>query len=255
MLRHELASGHYVKAVHNRALQELTGRTSGSIERKHQNISAVLVRLGLPWINGYKPLPNFQNALIEGISRYLSARREPLLDLKEPQQWRVAEAKELWIGPPPVIEETESPTPPALHRLVRKFDPAERDARNRELGEQGEALVFEHERRRLVAEGREDLARKVEWTSKEVGDGAGYDIKSFDNSGYERLIEVKTTAGAATTPFFISENERAFSEERPEAFRLLRLYSFLDRPAAFELVPPLQERLQLSPIGYRARLN
>jgi hypothetical protein len=42
-------------------------------ERKHQNISAVLQKLGLPWIFGYKPLPNYQNSLIADIEHYLSS--------------------------------------------------------------------------------------------------------------------------------------------------------------------------------------
>jgi hypothetical protein len=59
MLRLELAGQSYVKAHRNAALQELTRRSRGSIERKHQNISAVLVKLGMPWISGYKPLANY----------------------------------------------------------------------------------------------------------------------------------------------------------------------------------------------------
>jgi hypothetical protein len=86
------------------------------------------------------------------------------------------------------------------------------------------------------------------------GDGAGYDIRSFEPDGRERLIEVKTTNGPAKTPFFLSENERAFSDERPDAFWLLRLYSFVETPSAFELRPPLSERLALNPTSYRASL-
>lgn len=164
----------------------------------------------------------------------------------------VAEVGALWVGEPPSPSPDDRIETPALRRLIGRFDPAERDARNRRLGEQGEALVFAHERRLLIARGRDDLASKVEWTSKERGDGAGYDIRSFEADGRERLIEVKTTNGAALTPFFLSENERAFSEERPDAFRLLRLYGFVKGPAAFELTPPLHERLTLSPTNYRA---
>ena len=109
-----------------------------------------------------------------------------------------------------------------------------------------------HERLRLIAGDRADLARKLEWTSEVRGDGAGYDIHSFELDGRDRLIEVKTTNGTARTPFFLSENERAFSEERPEAFRLLRLHSFIQKPSAFELAPPLQDHLTLHPANYRA---
>ena len=111
-----------------------------------------------------------------------------------------------------------------------------------------------HEQSELRTAGRDDLARKVEWTSEVRGDGAGYDIRSFEPNGNERLIEVKTTNGPAKTPFFLSENERAFSDERADAFRLLRLYGFIEKPCAFELRPPLSERLALNPVSYRANL-
>jgi hypothetical protein len=141
-----------------------------------------------------------------------------------------------------------------MRQLIRKFDPAERDARNRSLGKRGEELVYLHEQLKLRTADRDDLARKVEWTSEVKGDGAGYDIRSFEPNGSERLIEVKTTNGPAKTPFFLSENERAFSDERADAFRLLRLYAFIEKPCAFELRPPLSERLALNPVSYRATL-
>jgi hypothetical protein len=42
MLTLELSRQPYVKSHRNSALQDLTGRSHGSIEYKHQNISAVL---------------------------------------------------------------------------------------------------------------------------------------------------------------------------------------------------------------------
>lgn len=252
MLELELVGQPFNKAAHNRALQSLTGRVHGSIEKKHQNISAVLVRLGLPWINGYKPLPNFQNALIDGIGRYLALKGEPLIGVATATPARLAEPASLWIGAPPPLSPDDQKETEALRRLVRKFDPAKRDAANRKLGRQGEELVLEHERSRLIAADRKDLERKLEWTSEVRGDGAGYDIHSFELDGKDRLIEVKTTNGHALTPFFLSENERQFSTERPDAFRLLRLYNFTEKPSAFELRPPLEDHLRLSPATYRA---
>ena len=64
MLASELRGVPYNKAAHNRALRaRLDDRTHGAVERKHQNISAVLIELGFPYINGYKPLRNIQNML------------------------------------------------------------------------------------------------------------------------------------------------------------------------------------------------
>lgn len=254
MLADELGGRPYNKAQHNEALQALIPRNRKAIEYKHCNISAVLERLGIPYIPGYKPLHHYQNALIDAVERRLASEGQPIFQFAAATPERVAEAPTLWIGPPPEVSPKEHSEPERLRQLIRKFDPAERDARNRKLGKQGEELVYMHEQQLLRAADRSDLAKKVEWTSEVRGDGAGYDIRSFELDGSERLIEVKTTNGPAKTPFFISENERAFSDDRPDAFRLLRLYSFVEKPSAFELRPPLSERLALNPANYRASL-
>ena len=71
MLSDELAGNKFNKAAHNRTLQELIGRSKGSIEFKHQDISAVLKGLGETWINGYKPALNFQMSLADAVARHL----------------------------------------------------------------------------------------------------------------------------------------------------------------------------------------
>lgn len=251
MLSSELVRHSYVKLYHNAKLQSLTGRSHRSIEFKHQNISAVLQRLGMPWILGYKPKQHYQNALIDGIERYL-ASKGPSLAIGESQTDGVVEAEVLYAGPAPTIERVPPKEFPALERLVRKFDPAVRDDRNRALGKKGEERVLASEIARLRLAGRDDLAKKVSWVSQEVGDGAGYDILSYTNVGEERFLEVKTTTGYARTPFFLSANERAFSVERPEEFRIFRLYDFAREPKAFEIAPPLESALVLEAANYRA---
>ena len=67
MLREEFAGRPYNKADHNRELRRLMpGRSKGSVEFKHQNISAVLVTFDLPYLEGYKPRFNYQ-ALLEKV--------------------------------------------------------------------------------------------------------------------------------------------------------------------------------------------
>lgn len=260
MLSLELSGKEFVKAQRNAALQAATGRSKGSIEFKHQNISAVFVKLGLPWIIGYKPMANFQRALIDGVERRLSTSAA-LTDLQSamarpaPSVAGLAEHAGLFIEAAPQLSNGDLDVPEPLARLVRKFDPAARDARNRALGRNGEELIVNHEREHLARCGRDDLARKIRWVSEEDGDGAGYDIASFDAQGRERLIEVKATVGHMTTPFFLTENERAFSAERPDAFRLMRIYDFVRTPRAFELAPPLDACLLLRPAVYRASFD
>jgi hypothetical protein len=250
MLSHEINRRTYVKAHHNEALRRTIDRSKGAVEFKHGNISAVLIELGLPILRGYKPAWNFQNALFDAIERYLlehPATLTPTVILSG----GAAEPMGLFEEAPPL---TMAPAvrDKNLERLVRKFDPVERDFRNRALGEAGEALVLHHERSLLEQAGCHDLAKRVRWVSKEDGDGAGYDIRSYEPGGAEKLIEVKTTNGGQRTPFFITRNEKELSDERPDAFRLYRVYDFVPSPRLFTLRPPLEDALLLETETWRA---
>jgi hypothetical protein len=151
-----------------------------------------------------------------------------------------------------VKEVTSEKLPEPLRRLVRKFDPVERDLCNRSLGKAGEEFVVDVERRQLTGADRPDLARKVRWVAAEDGDGAGYDVLSFDSSGRERLLEVKTTNGSARTPFFLTRNERDLAEERPLDWRIYRVHLFAKEPRIFTIAPPLEKVLNLRPETWRA---
>src|SRR5712675_2434031 len=72
MLAADLSGQPYIKSRHSAALMARIGRTHRSVEFKHQNISAVLDELGMPWIPGYKPKRNYQNAIFDAIDRYLT---------------------------------------------------------------------------------------------------------------------------------------------------------------------------------------
>src|ERR1700680_4298201 len=78
MLAADLSRRPYVKSRHSAALMARIGRTHRSVEFKHQNISAVLDELGMPWIPGYKPKRNYQNAIFDAIDRYLSRNPDVL---------------------------------------------------------------------------------------------------------------------------------------------------------------------------------
>ena len=75
MLAADLAGQPYVKSRHSAALMAQIGRSHRSVEFKHQNISAVLDGLGLPWIPGYIPKSNYQNSIFDAVDRYLSQHR------------------------------------------------------------------------------------------------------------------------------------------------------------------------------------
>jgi hypothetical protein len=128
----------------------------------------------------------------------------------------------------------------------------ERDHRNRSLGKAGEEFVLDVERRRLTGADRPDLARKVRWVAAEDGDGAGYDVLSFDLTGSDRLLEVKTTNGSARTPFFLTKNECNLATERPADWRIYRVHLFAKEPRIFSIAPPLEYAVNLRPEIWRA---
>jgi hypothetical protein len=53
MLAEERAGRDYNKSEYRRSVIAAIGRKPGSIERKRQNVSAVLDEIGVPWIQGY----------------------------------------------------------------------------------------------------------------------------------------------------------------------------------------------------------
>lgn len=257
MLDVELARRPFSKAEHRRALQKrLPARAEGSIEFKHQNISAVLLGMGKPWIIGYKPAANFQMPLVDSVLRWLT--RSPDWLTPKPTSpttslQAVFDETALWFGTPPTLKNAPSPIDPKLLSAIgRKVDVAAQDARNRSLGMAGEERVLRHEYSMLRSAGRADLAKRIRWTSREDGDGFGFDIASFDPNGAERLIEVKTTNGWERTPFHISSNEIAVANERSKEWRLVRLYDFAREPKAFEIRPPLERHVELTPTSFLA---
>jgi len=249
MLGAEIRRVFYDKTQHRKALMDRIDRSNGSIEFKHQNISAVLQLLDLPWINGYKPRANFQNSIVSAIERYLL--KHPAAQHPEALAGAFTERPQLFIEPPPALESRRE-RPEVVQRLVQKFNPAERDFINRKLGHDGEEMIFKFEQQRLRQADRPDLARKVRWISQEEGDGAGYDILSFDQRGRERFLEVKTTVGSQTAPFYLTRNELSFSNERPTEFRICRLYDFSKIPRMFEIAPPLNKFVHLEPLSFEA---
>ena len=261
MLAKEIAGRPYDKSAHRRALMPLLDdRSKGSIEFKHQNISAVLNRLGMRWINGYKPARNAQASLADAVELYLCANPD-LLDLAlglDPMVAKFAESEvkdfgEIDMLPPPTISNRQPRDVKPFMRVAAKLDIAGRNERNRELGRNGEEAVFAHERKRLRDAGRDDLARRVRWVSRDDGDGAGYDISSFClRDGAQRLLEVKTTGGWEWTPFHITRNELEVSEENRAEWRLFRLFDFPRAPKAFRLHPPLDRHVSLIATNYRA---
>lgn len=98
---------------------------------------------------------------------------------------------------------------------------------NIKIGDLGERLVYEYEKRKLELAGIKNIEEKLFLTSKHKDYGNAYpvDIISYDiEKKCKIFIEVKTTKGKATDPFYISESERKLSKEHRNNYKLYRVY-------------------------------
>lgn len=240
---------------------KLQSRSEVSIKLMHRIVSGVLVGLGLPYIEGYAPLGNFQRVLANEVEAYLDQHiglldklaNAPKLNPNQYIPSSTPNLNRIIVEPP---QKGIAPKPsykPWLSRKCRKIDFAERDAANRQLGTIGENFVYDLERYRLKKAGRDDLAQKVIWASKEIGDGLGFDIISFDDADdSERMIEVKTTALGKFFPFYLSRNEVLCSEDLSNQYHLFRVFDFGRSPRLYILHGSLQNLVKLEPVLYQA---
>jgi hypothetical protein len=260
MLSLELAGQSFSKTAHRKALQQkLNGRSNGSIEFKHCNISAVMMDLGFHPIRGYRPRFNYQSLLREVVEAQV-ARQTSLDSLALAAVEQPAVSPEVIdftkvIADAPARQHIASDAAPYRSYAPVKRDYIAREARNATLGIAGEEFVVRFEHWRLTQLGQPKLADRVEHVSQTQGDGLGYDVLSFDADGKERFIEVKTTAFSKETPFFVTRNELDFSKDASDHFVLCRLFEFRQKPRLFALKGALDQHCSLDPVTYRASFS
>jgi hypothetical protein len=260
MLTLELRGQAFNKAEHNRQLlQKLDDRSHGSIERKHQNISAILIESGYPYVEGYKPLGNYQELLRVVVEERLYAAPgveslvANVVAMPAVETPNVNDLLAIEVDSPTREEKTSrTREQPQDARKPMRRNYLEMEARNSSLGRAGEELAVRFERERLRRIGEPKLAANVQAVALTLGDHVGYDVLSFERDGRERLIEVKTTRFGAWTPFFASRNEVDVSQQRAEQYQLYRIFAFDSQPRLFSLPGSLRKSCRLDPYNYSA---
>lgn len=256
MLSDELSGIPINKSFHRRALLGLlNNRTEGSIEFKHQNISAVLIKLGLPFINGYKPQFNFQNLLELTIIEHLVNQEKNLeTKFKEfAESSRVFSEKIDFASikdEPPKYEAKITKQSLLYSKNPIKINFLELEQKNSELGKKGEDLIVNYEKWRLINLGKHNLANQVTWISQ-IDDSAGFDILSKNSDGTDRYIEVKTTKLSKETPIYFSKNEYEFSKMQSENYYLYRVFNAKSKPRFFTTNGSFDEFCTKEAVKYR----
>jgi len=140
-------------------------------------------------------------------------------------------------------------------QLEKVFNNPNNDKKLKELGDQGELLVIDFERNKLIKANKSDLAKKIIHVSK-TNDYAGYDILSFDEKGAEIFIEVKTTKGPKSSDFFISPGEVKRSKNFKN-YKLYRVFNFNMKNKSGELYikdGSIENNFNLKPTGFKASI-
>ena len=261
MLRLELTGRKYNKTEHRHVLMShLNNRSNGSVELKHQNISAVLIEMGIPYIDGYKPRHNYQRSLLPAVSKYLDMNPEyqSLFQADAevtPSVPTVMDFLAAMEDPPEREDKEDSARVKGKGIIISSgVNYLEREARNQSLGDAGEKFVINYERARLIYAGKEVLADRIEQVSISIGSTAGFDIHSYEENGADRFIEAKTTKYGKNTPFFVTPNELRFSQENAAQYFLYRIFRFRPDPRMFAVHGDLQERCILTPSQFLARM-
>jgi len=125
-----------------------------------------------------------------------------------------------------------------------------------ENGYLGEEYVLNYERKRLRSRGKNRLASRIRWVSKESV-SEGFDILSFEFNGAERWIEVKASAQRSRI-FEMSENEWQTAKAARSKYYIYRVTEVRTKPIVKVYRDPVhleaEGMIQKSPSGWWVKL-
>ena len=156
MLIKDIRGEKYNKSKNREKLRpKLSDRSNGSIEYKHQNISAVLNDVGFPYISGYKPLFNYQNKLIDIVISKLNHIGDDLPYLvndlvansikSSGDLTKIIEV----VDPPNLKKHRGNFLEQITFRKNNKNDYPTIESKNIKFGKEGEKLILNYEKERL----------------------------------------------------------------------------------------------------------
>jgi hypothetical protein len=248
-------------------LMPILNKSSKSIRYKLQHISSILVNSDLPYIEEFKPIPRAEIDLIDfnetyNLKKILTEKFNDksfisFLDSIANNQNFISEFdKQVEIEKQPqqdIFEEDNLPQQKSI-KIRPKINYVEREIRNSKLGEEGEKWVLEFEEQKLKNLGLTDLANEIVWASKNVGDGLGYDIISFNSQREKIYIEVKTTCLGKFSAFYLTKKELEVSVEINN-YKIYRVFDFDKETKIYIVEDNLINQLDLTPTTYRATMK
>jgi len=264
MLRAELRGEMFSKADHrHRLATELGLGDADMIDLAFQQVSSVLLEMGMPVVDGFRPLNGWPVALASAVQGHLETKPETIDEL-----WIASDASKVAVPvelddsrmvlmPTPLPGEHDAAAPRAERwspPVALDVDFRAREARDEALAIAGQRFVLAYERARLRETGFKTLVGKIEWVAQDRGDALGFHVRSFDEQGQPRSIIVKTTNFGARLPFALTGAELALGGELGAACCIYRVFAFSRQPRLFALPGPFDGRLSLMALEHRAIL-
>lgn len=143
-------------------------------------------------------------------------------------------------------------------RKGSKIDYINRSKKLKKIGDRGELIVLKAERKYLKENKRPDLEKLIDHIA-EKDDSAGYDIKSYNLDGTERLIEVKsTTQKVSSNSIYISANELDVATKNSNYYFYVVYEADSKAPKIWRVKGTdllNDEKIIKEPIAYRIRIN
>ena len=264
MLRAELRGEMFSKADHrHRLAAELGLKDPDLVDLAFQQVSSVLLEIGMPVVDGFRPLNGWPVALANAVQGHLEAKPE-LVDALwiDSDASKVAVPVELddsrmVLMPTPLPGEHDSAAGRAERwapSVALDLDFRAREARDEALAVAGQRFVLAYERARLRETGYKNLVGRIEWVAQDRGDALGFHVRSFDEQGEPRSIIVKTTNFGARLPFALTHAELELGHELGAKACIYRVFAFSRNPRLFVLPGPFDRSLSLVPLEHRAFL-
>lgn len=132
-------------------------------------------------------------------------------------------------------------------------------ARRKRTGDLGEEIVLKKEREVLEKNKKINLSKEVKQISK-MDTSAGYDILSYELSGEEKYIEVKSTSASPrkTLTFIITNNEYEKAKKTKNYYIYIVFNTTSKNPKIWGLKNPFIGEFKgivLTPIGFQATVS
>ncbi|MCG8436311.1 MAG: DUF3883 domain-containing protein [Gammaproteobacteria bacterium] len=213
--------------------EKLQSITDEERKQYYQQISALLMEIGMPFLDEYRPINGSSSALELALKHFLeknlkaiSAMRKVSMHNDKAVPDELEDSKMHWVAPPKPLDYRINGMPKALAALHADFDFRAHEYQDTSLYKDAVKFAFAYEKRRLQEVGMKNAASEIERVDDALRELTGYDIASYNDDGSERHILVKPTYYGLYFPFYLTTAELEFAKQSKGDLFIYRIVNF-----------------------------